>query len=136
MVTKRCPPVLSRETALPFDPSDSSIDLHRVHIRTLSFDRDRFADWRHWLPPVLEVLLVVLLAAQAARLLWLLLVPIPPLGASAATMPLQAAAPSLSLVDLFFRSSRPPPPSGIHPASGFGLTARYRKTVVWRKIVS
>src|SRR3546814_11670874 len=105
MVTKRCPPVLSRETALPFDPSDSSIDLHRMNIRTLSFDRDRFADWRHWLPPVLEVLLVVLLAAQAARLLWMLLVPIAPIGASAAPMPIQAAAPYLPMVDLFFRSS-------------------------------
>src|SRR3546814_1576026 len=76
-----------------------------MNIRTLSFDRDRFADWRHWLPPVLEVLLVVLLAAQAARLLWMLLVPIAPIGASAATMPIQAAAPSLPMVDLFFRSA-------------------------------
>src|SRR3546814_7919421 len=83
-----------------------------MNIRTLSFDRDRFADWRHWLPPVLEVLLVVLLAAQAARLLWMLLVPIAPLGVSAAAAPMQAVSPSLQMVDLFFRSASPAASSG------------------------
>lgn len=92
-----------------------------MNIRTLSFDRDRFADWRHWLPPVLEVLLVVLLAAQAARLLWMLLVPIAPIGASAATMPIQAAAPSLPMVDLFFRSASHAASSGNDEALGYSL---------------
>src|SRR3546814_16466331 len=92
-----------------------------MNIRTLSFDRDRFADWRHWLPPVLEVLLVVLLAAQAARLLWMLLVPIAPLGVSAAAAPMQAVSPSLPMVDLFFRSASHATSSGNDEALGYSL---------------
>lgn len=91
-----------------------------MNFRTLSFDRDRLADWRHWLPPVLEVLLVVLLAAQAARLLWVL-VPIAPIGVAAATAQIQAAAPSLPMVDLFFRGASRATSSGSGEALGYSL---------------
>src|SRR3546814_2628126 len=92
-----------------------------MNIRTLSFDRDRFADWRHWLPPVRVVLLVVLLAAQAARLLSMLLVPIAPIGASTATMPIQPAVPSLPMGDLFFRSASHATSPGNDEALGYSL---------------
>lgn len=92
-----------------------------MNVRTLSFDRDRLADWRHWLPPALEVVLVVLLAAQAARLLWMLLVPVAPIGVAAATIPLQASASSLPLVDLFFRSASHAATSGGGEALGYSL---------------
>src|SRR3546814_11508103 len=92
-----------------------------MNIRTRSFDRERVAVWRDWLRPVLEVLLGVLLAAQAARRLWMLLVPIAPIGASAATMPIQAAAPSLPMVDLFFRRARHAASPGNNEALGSSL---------------
>ncbi|MFC3717295.1 type II secretion system protein N [Luteimonas soli] len=92
-----------------------------MNVRTLSFERDRLADWRHWLPPALEVVLVVLLAAQAARLLWMLLVPVAPIGVAAATVPLQASAPSLPLVDLFFRSASHAASPGSGEALGYSL---------------
>lgn len=92
-----------------------------MNVRTLSFDRDRLADWRHWLPSVLEVLLVVLLAAQTARLLWMLLVPIAPLGVAAATAPMQATVPELPVVDLFFRSASRAASSGNGEVLGYSL---------------
>src|SRR3546814_19376046 len=51
----------------------------------------------------------------------MLLVPIAPIGASAATMPIQAAAPSLPMVDLFFRSASHAASSGNDEALGYRL---------------
>lgn len=72
------------------------------------FAYDSFlAHWRPRLPPALEALLIVLLAVQAARLIWIVL---PASGAIGMPAPARgqdiAIAPSLSgYGDLFFRSS-------------------------------
>lgn len=87
-----------------------------------SFDRDGLADWRQRLPAFVEAALVLLLALQAARLLWMLLAPAAPVGTAAAIAPTQAVAPALPVTDVFFRraSSGAPRKSG-NQALGYTL---------------
>lgn len=67
-------------------------------------DRAGIADWRGWLPTAVELALLMLLAVQAARLLWLALTPIGPIGASTpADDSFVATTPRLPVIDIFFR---------------------------------
>jgi len=68
--------------------------------------RIEIAEWRAWLPGVVEIAVVALLALQVARLGWLVLTPVGPIGDSAnaaATVP--APPPSLPTIDVFFRNA-------------------------------
>lgn len=94
---------------------------HRMNLRLLQLDRTRLSDWRHWLPASVEVVAVVLLAAQAARLLWMVLVPVAPVGTAAAAIGLQAAAPALPTVDVFFHRASTTRGSGTDQALGYTL---------------
>lgn len=73
------------------------------------------ADWRRWLPAATEIVLVLALAAQVARIAWVFLSPTTPgtdagvdAGVAMTTSPASDAAPaSLPLIDVFFRSATP-----------------------------
>lgn len=94
----------------------------RMNVRSLSFDRDRLAGWRRRLPAFVEIALVLLLVTQAARLLWMLLVPAAPVGSAAAVAPTQAMPPALPVADVFFRTgSGPLRASGTSEALGYTL---------------
>lgn len=70
--------------------------------------RIEIAEWRAWLPGVVEIVVVALLALQVARLGWLALSPIAPGGDSAATVTaatVPAPPPSLPTIDVFFRNA-------------------------------
>lgn len=71
--------------------------------RSLFRDRGGIADWRGWLPTAIELALLLLLAVQAARLLWLALMPIEPIGASTPADDTVATTPRLPAIDIFFR---------------------------------
>ena len=87
---------------------------------SLSFpNRDRL---RHW-PALLEAALVLLLALQAARLVWVLLTPAGPLGPSAPAV-LPAPLPALSGRDPFFAgavAATGPASAGLEGWRLFGL---------------
>ncbi|MGH8084929.1 MAG: type II secretion system protein N [Lysobacter sp.] len=64
------------------------------------------AERQAWLPRAVEIVLVALLALQSARLVWLVLTPVGPIGEP--TMEATTAAvssPSLPTVDVFFRGA-------------------------------
>jgi len=70
--------------------------------------RIEIAEWRAWLPGVVENVVVALLALQVARLGWLALTPVAPGGDSAnaaATATVPASPPSLPTIDVFFRNA-------------------------------
>jgi len=94
----------------------------RMNVRSLSFDRDRLAGWRRRLPAFVEIALVLLLATQAARLLWMLLVPAAPVGSAAAIAPTPTMPPALPVADVFFRTGTGPlRASGTDEALGYTL---------------
>ncbi|MGQ4658978.1 type II secretion system protein N [Lysobacter sp. F6437] len=67
---------------------------------------DQTTPWRARLPAVAELVLVTLLALQAARLAWLALTPAGPIDtATVGPATAVAASPSLPRADVFFRSA-------------------------------
>ncbi|MGY1425140.1 type II secretion system protein N [Lysobacter sp. A289] len=80
-----------------------------MHLLPNRLSPDQITQWRARLPVGAELVLVTLLALQVARLAWLALTPIGPIG-GAMTGPAVAppAPPSLPLTDVFFRSARAP----------------------------
>lgn len=69
----------------------------------LPFDPDDVARWHGRLPTALEACAVVLLALQAARLLWLVFTPTGPVGSDQTTSAATLINPSLDRSDVFFR---------------------------------
>ncbi len=98
-------------------------------MRALSFDRSvlsfggvGLADWRGCLPTALELVMVLLLALQAARLLWMALTPLGPIGAPAALADLPATAARLPTTDVFYkRMTAASPADGSSEALGYTL---------------
>lgn len=87
-----------------------------------SFDSTSPADWRARLPTALELLLVLLLAAQAARLLWLMLIPNGPIGSSMHDIGHVGTITPLPAIDVFFRRvTTASSPSGSSEALGYTL---------------
>jgi len=74
-------------------------------------DRSVLADWRRWLPVATEVLLVLLLAVQAGRIVWMFAGEDTGIDSAAGVVATaaasDAAAPALPSVDVFFRSAAP-----------------------------
>lgn len=74
-------------------------------------DRSVLADWRRWLPVATEVVLVLLLAVQAGRIVWMFAGEDTGIdsavGVVATAAASDAAAPALPSVDVFFRSAAP-----------------------------
>ena len=79
------------------------------------------ADWRGWLPAALELVLVLALAGQAARLLWLVVTPTGPIGQPAGTNAAISDAPRLPVADVFFRQAAAPSSRGSGEALGYRL---------------
>lgn len=72
-------------------------------VLALPFNPDLLARWRGRLPAFVEAGVVVLLALQAARLLWLVFNPTGPVGMPEAALTTTATAPMLGRSDVFFR---------------------------------
>lgn len=84
------------------------------------FNHPRLADWHGWLPTALEVACVLLLAIQAARMVWVFATPAGPIGTFAAVPDATAVQlPSLPTSDLFFR--QPETASNTGEALGYTL---------------
>lgn len=74
---------------------------------------EQTSQWRGRLPVAAELLLVSLLALQVARLAWLALTPLGPIGTAAPATAVPHPAPSsLPQVDVFFRSAAAPTAGG------------------------
>ncbi|MCF7222615.1 type II secretion system protein N [Marilutibacter chinensis] len=76
---------------------------------------------RHSLPQAIEIVLVLLLAVQAARMLWLIAVPPAPFGQAALPSAPEAVDSTTAAVDLFYRQSPASAVVGADEALGYRL---------------
>lgn len=88
----------------------------------LPLDSNALARWQGRLPAALETALVLLLALQAARLIWLAVIPVGPIGQAQAAPDGSIETPAFPQADMFFRSDT----AGAQPVAGNVEALGYR----------